>query len=80
VLKGKGCPKEGLKVRFEPNPVSAMLYPRGHVADKGEVGVVVSIPLPGARNTCMPGPGGGLVYVRWKGGTQGTSRYDLEKV
>lgn len=81
VLKGKSCPPEGTLVKFTPNPVSMVLYSKGHCAEPGEVGRVVSLPFPGSRRTCMPGPGGGLVYVRWASGcTQGTSRYDLEKV
>ena len=78
-LKGKKCPRVGTKVRAAVNPVSAMMYSPGHGPTDGATGVVTTVPLPGGRKTCLPGPGGGLVYVKWDDGrTFGVSRYDLE--
>lgn len=76
------CPKEGTRVRFNPTPVSRALYSRAYCLPKtGASGVVTSIPTGRGRRTCMPGPGGGLVYVAWDGGcTVGVSSYDVEKV
>lgn len=59
----KKCPKLGLDVCFYPNAAAAAFYsthPR-----IGSCGNVTSVPLPGGRKTCMPGPRGGLVYVNW---------------
>lgn len=76
------CPREGLRVQYNPSPASHVLYsdypdPPRH----GERGTVVSIPLGGRRATCMRGPGGGLVYVDWdRGGTFGVSSIDIDRV
>jgi hypothetical protein len=48
---------------------------------RGEKGTVTSIPLGGRRGTCMKGPGGGLVYVKWdRGGFAGVSSFDIDRV
>lgn len=75
------CPREGMRVVFNPNPVSRMLYSSGYrLPPKGAVGRVMSMPLGRGRATCMRGPGGGLVYVDWgKHGTMGIASYDLDK-
>ena len=75
------CPKAGTRVRFAPNPASMALYSRSYCLPKaGEPGEVITIPTGSGRRTCMPGPGGGLVYVRWAGGcVVGVSSYDVEK-
>jgi hypothetical protein len=78
-ISTKRCPREGLRVRFVPNPVSFLLY--RSPPPRGMTGVVTSVPLPGGRKTCMPGPGGGLVYVKWADGDfQGVSPIDLERI
>lgn len=83
-LSMKSCPREGSRVMFAPNPVSRLLYSRGHRLPKvGEVGTVTTIPGfgRGGRSTCLGGPGGGLVFVKWPSvGVSGISRYDLDKV
>jgi hypothetical protein len=72
-------PREGTRVRFVANPASLMLYTRPPRI--GSTGLVTSVPLGGGRrSTYMPGPGGGLVYVRWDdGSTMGVSSNDLVK-
>jgi len=74
------CPRGGLRVRFNPNPVSLMLYSKP--PPRGITGRVTTVPLGGGRRaTCMKGPGGGLVYVQWDDGSfQGVSPIDLDKV
>jgi len=70
----------GQLVKFVPNPASFALYRVApHV---GATGVVVSVPLGGGRrSTTMPGPGGGLVYVRWTDGSvMGVAPGDLQKI
>jgi len=74
------CPRKGARVRFNPNPASAMLYSY-RVPEKGALGTVTTIWLSGKDRTCLPGPGGGLVYVDWDAGFMvGISRYDLDRV
>jgi hypothetical protein len=74
------CPREGMRVRFNPSGASRALYSYA-VPRHGEVGVVTSIALGRGRGTCMKGPGGGLVYVKWPSvGHAGVSAYDLDKV
>lgn len=71
----KKCPREGLRVRFEVNPAARMLYTRGTAPPPGTEGTIVTLPVPGGRRTCMPGPGGGLVYAAWDNwGTTGVFR------
>lgn len=81
MAKRMKCPREGTKVVFKPNPASAMMYSREYgLPAVGETGAVTTVPLPGGRKTCMPGPGGGLVYVKWaNGSTMGVSSYDIER-
>lgn len=70
-------PTEGTRVRFVANPASLALYTRPPKI--GSTGSVTSVPLGGGRrSTYMPGPGGGLVYVRWDSGeVMGVSQSDL---
>ena len=71
------CPPEGLRVQFRPNPVSRMLY-SALMPRSGTRGYVTAISLGGHGNrTCIPGPGGGLVYVRFPQGTTGVAPGDL---
>lgn len=73
------CPREGTRVVFNANPASRQLYSY-KVPKNGEGGSVVSIPLGGRRATCMRGPGGGLIYVKWDSGfTVGVSSIDVDK-
>ncbi len=81
MLKGKKCPREGTKVRANVNPASALLYSPGHAPSNGMIGTVTTVPLPGGKKTCMNGPGGGLVYVKWSDGrTFGVSRLDVNQI
>lgn len=77
----KKCPREGTRLKFDANPASAMLY-SPPIPHQGEVGTVVSIPLPGAgRKTCTGGHQQDLVYVNWPSiGTMGVARADTTKV
>ena len=74
------CPKEGIRVRFVPNPAAAMFYTGAHEPRRGEFGTTVALPVPGGKKTCMPGPRGGLVYVDWDGaGVSGAFKRDIER-
>ncbi|MFQ5339957.1 MAG: hypothetical protein ACE5F6_00265 [Anaerolineae bacterium] len=70
----------GTRVRFVPNPASFQLYTRPPA--RGEEGEVTTTMFPGGRRrSAMPGPGGGLLYVRWdRVGVQGVSPVDVEIV
>lgn len=58
------APKEGTRVVFRPSGASLALY--SHPPQVGEAGVVTAVNLGGGkRRTFMPGPGGGLLYVKW---------------
>lgn len=77
---GRRCPREGTRVEFSTTPAGRMLY-GSYAPPSGARGSVTSIPLGGRRATCMPGPGGGLVYVRWdEHSTCGVSPRDLTKL
>ena len=72
--------REGARVEFRPTPASLMLYsspPRRNAR-----GTVTTVPFPGGqRRTSLPGPGGGLVYVKWDDGSfQGVSPIDLFRI
>jgi hypothetical protein len=79
-IKGRKCPvREGTRVVFNPNPVSLMLYSHG-TPRRGEQGTVTTVPLPGGRKPCLPGPGGGLIYVDWdEFGTAGIAPGDIDR-
>jgi len=62
------CPREGLRVCLRANPAGMMMYTHAGDPRSGDCGETVTVPVPGGRKTCMPGPGGGLVYVRWDSG------------
>jgi hypothetical protein len=70
----------GTRVRFVPNPASFQLYSRPPA--RGEEGEVTTTLFPGGgRRSSMPGPGGGLLYVKWdRTGTQGVSPLDVEVI
>ncbi len=69
-------PRVGMRVRFSPRPVSAGLYT--NPPEIGATGSVTTVPVPGGRRAYMPGPGGGLVFVKWDDGhVQGVSPIDL---
>lgn len=59
-----GCPREGIRVCLRATPAALALYGKGGPRD-GECGTVRKVPVGFGRRTCMPGPGGGLVYVDW---------------
>jgi hypothetical protein len=63
-LKSRSYP-EGLRVVFAPHPVSHVLY--GIAPPKGAHGTVVKVSLGGrsGARTYLPGPAGGLLYVKW---------------
>lgn len=70
----------GTRVRFSPNPASYKLYSRPPA--RGEEGEVTTTQFPGGgRRSFMPGPGGGLLYVKWdQTGVQGVSPIDVEVI
>ena len=69
--------KEGTRVAFRPSPASRALYGYA-VPNDGEHGIVSPVSFGGAGRTVLPGPGGGLVYVRWDSGEFcGVSRRDV---
>jgi len=81
------CPRSGTRVRFDADPAAiASLYDTQYSRQfppprNGEEGKVTSLPFAGKARTCIPGPGGGLVYVNWeRSGTQGVFRYHLVDV
>jgi hypothetical protein len=70
--------RQGTRVRFNPSPGSLALYT--HHPEPGEEGSVTTMPGFGKR-TYLPGPGGGLLYVKWdQAGTIGVSPKDVDKV
>ena len=74
------CPREGTRVHYDPNPASHALYSPQYRARRGDHGRVTSISLGRRSATCMPGPGGGLVYVRWSDGRVfGVAPQDLRR-
>lgn len=74
-LKSRSYP-EGLRVVFAPHPVSAALY--AAAPSYGSTGTVQPVALPGGKRTFFPGPGGGLLYVKWDGYfTMGVSPRDV---
>lgn len=73
--------REGTRVRFEPIPASYALY--SSPPARGATGSVTTVSFGGGggRRTHLPGPGGGLVYVKWDDGSfQGVSSIDLVKL
>lgn len=69
----KRCPKAGLRVCFRSSGI-----PYRDSPSPGECGTVDKIMLPGGKATCLSGPRGGLVYVRWdRVRFQGVFRSDL---
>lgn len=80
-VRGQRCPvKEGTRVVFTPNPVSLRLY-SPPTPKQGELGTVTAVSFGARHRACLPGPGGGLVYVKWDQlGTMGVSPIDLGKI
>jgi hypothetical protein len=80
----KGLPKVGSRVKFQPNPMSYAMYSSDHrkmLPRKGGVGTVTTVQIPGGKKHYMPGPGGGLLYVKWDdGGVCGVAPQDIVKV
>ena len=69
--------RKGTRVAFQPNPVSRLLY-GGRLPAVGEVGEVAPVSFGSYGRTFLPGPGGGLLYVKWPSiGTCGVSPIDL---
>ncbi len=67
---------------FRPSPAARMLYhgQYGSGPPTGAVGHVTTVPVPGGKRTCMPGPRGGLIYADWEGyGVEGVFALDLEQ-
>ena len=63
-MSRKRCPRAGVRVCFSANPAARAVYGKDAPRD-GECGVIRAIPVGFAKQTCMPGPGGGMVYVDW---------------
>jgi len=75
----KRPPREGTRVRFDPNPVSRMMYSY-RTPEPGEEGTVTTVAGPRGPMSSMRGPGGGLVYVEWDDtGFVGVSLLDIVK-
>jgi len=75
----KGTPRVGTRVVYQPNPISHTLYTKPPRI--GERGTVTTVALPGGRGRYIPGPGGGLLYVKWdRHGTMGVSPRDVKRV
>ena len=71
--------KEGTRVEFRPTPASLALY--SDPPSIGALGRVSSVSTGRGKRTSIPGPGGGLVYVKWDDGSfQGVSSLDLVKL
>lgn len=71
--------REGTRVQFKPSRASLALYSRPPTP--GTLGTVTYVNLGGTHRTSIPGPGGGIVYVKWDDGyTQGVSQLDVVKV
>lgn len=71
---------EGTRVVFEPTPASRALYGYA-VPAAGTLGTVTPVAFGLGSRTSLPGPGGGLVYVRWDDGLFcGVSRLDLRRL
>jgi len=71
--------KAGTRVVVKANPASRMLY-SGGLPEDGSAGTVTPVSLGSTKRTYMPGPGGGLVYVKFDSGTfMGVSPNDLDK-
>lgn len=70
--------KEGDRVTFSPNAAAMQLYTAGTYPPVGTSGSVTTVSVPGGRKVNMPGPRGGMVYVKWDGwGTIGVFGVDL---
>jgi len=64
------CPKSGKRVSFTGTPAAVAFYtsappPYNRSPAPGEGGTVTAIAGFRGKATCMPGPGGGMVYVDW---------------
>jgi hypothetical protein len=60
------CPREGTRLMFNTNPASRMLYSDNYrLPPAGTIGTVTAVAIGIGKRTCMPGPGGGLIYVDW---------------
>jgi hypothetical protein len=74
--------RKGTKVVVEYNPVSRMLYGDGDTPPaNGTTGTVEPMNIGAGKRVCfLPGPAGGLVYVKLETGEhRGLSRFDLSK-
>ena len=80
------CPRPGTKFMSQINPAAAMFYESPNNGKPyfygNRVGVAVLTNLgSGRQRTCLPGPRGGLVYLRYADGSyEGIFRNDLIKV
>jgi hypothetical protein len=67
----------GTRVRFTPNPASLLLYSKP--PESGEEGAVTTVSLGAGKSSFMRGPGGGILYIKWKKtGVQGVAPQDVE--
>lgn len=70
--------RAGTRVVVNANPASRALY-TGLPAD-GEAGEVSAVSFGSTKRTFLPGPGGGMVYVKFDNGAfMGVSPHDLDK-
>lgn len=74
------CPRAGTRVTFTGTPAAVAFYrsappPYNRSPEPGESGTVTAIAGFKGQMTCMPGPGGGMVYVDWdRAGVTGVLR------
>lgn len=76
-MSGKSCPRVGARVKFVATAAARMFY--DGFPPPGAQGEVTTVPLPGGRKSCFPGPRGGMVYVKWDSGrVEGVFAKDLQ--
>jgi len=67
----------GLRVVFRPNPAACAVY-GPEAPESGACGTVTPTDTPAGHRTFLPGPRGGVVFVRWDDGRLfGVSPRDL---
>jgi len=75
----KRPPRVGTRVVFDPTPGAMQFYSPTHVRP-GLLGTVTTVAGPGGQMKHMPGPRGGLVYVKWDNGAfEGVFLPDIAK-
>ena len=66
----------GTRIVVQANPVSRVMY--AYLPPNGTAGTVTTVSLGAGQRSFLPGPGGGLLYVKFDDGHfQGISPTDL---